>query len=224
LPAGFLTGRQVYFFEKISDFIIFGKFHRTQKTACSSEVLEKNIHITDPAILEALFREHYQALCLSANFIITDTEASKDIVQEFFCYCWSKRAKLGHIHDFRHYASRAVKNACLNYLKKSKNNIPYDSLFEELLPADEAADREQQQTRAVREQALWSAIARLPEQRRIIFLLSNKDDLSYAQIAGRLDISVNTVKTQIRLAYQFLRQECAGLLLAGVLIFIKNFL
>ncbi|MHA4809360.1 RNA polymerase sigma-70 factor [Flavitalea flava] len=174
--------------------------------------------------MEALFREHYQALCLSANFIVTDAEAAKDIVQEFFCYCWNKRGQLGLIHNFRHYASRAVKNACLNYLKQSKRNIPYDNLFGEALSTDEAADREQQQTQASREQALWSVIARLPEQRRIIFLLSNKDDLSYAQIASRLNISVNTVKTQIRLAYQFLRQECAGLLLAWIVIFINNFL
>jgi len=174
--------------------------------------------------MEALFREHYQALCLSANFIVTDVEAAKDIVQEFFCYCWNKRGQLGLIHDFRHYAARAVKNACLNYLKQSKKNIPYDRLFGEALSADDTAEREDQQTRAAREQALWSAIARLPEQRRIIFLLSNKDDLSYAQIADRLDISVNTVKTQIRLAYQFLRQECAWILVTWILIFINNFL
>lgn len=187
-------------------------------------VPHKNIHITDPEIMETLFSEYYHALCLQAKFILTDADIAKDIVQEFFCHVWDIRAQLGVIHDFKHYASRAVRNACLTYLKQAKRNIPYDSLFSEALAADDRAEREQQLTRAEREKALWAVIGRLPEQRRIIFLLTNKDGLSYAQVGERLGISINTVKTQIRLAYQFLRQESTWMLLAWVGLFLNNFL
>jgi RNA polymerase sigma-70 factor (ECF subfamily) len=60
--------------------------------------------------------------------------------------------------------------------------------------------------------ALWKAIDKLPGQRKAIFLSSNRDGLSYAQTAEKMGVSINTVKTQIRLAYQFLREECAWLL------------
>ncbi len=59
---------------------------------------------------------------------------------------------------------------------------------------------------------LWKAIDKLPAQRKAIFLSSNKDGLTYMQVADKMGVSINTVKTQIRLAYQFLREECAWLL------------
>lgn len=51
------------------------------------------------------------------------------------------------------------------------------------------------------------AIADLMQRRRKkIFLLNNDDKLKYSDIAPLLGISVNTVKTQIKLACQFIRQ------------------
>jgi RNA polymerase sigma-70 factor (ECF subfamily) len=56
--------------------------------------------------------------------------------------------------------------------------------------------------------ALWEALNKMPEQRRKVFLMSNQDKVKYKDIALQLGISVNTVKTHIRLALQFLRMEC----------------
>ncbi|MNY67781.1 RNA polymerase sigma factor [compost metagenome] len=64
----------------------------------------------------------------------------------------------------------------------------------------------------MRDQILWDIIGQMPAKRRHIFLLSNKDGLKYAEIATQLDISVNTVKTQIKLSYEFLRRECRSLI------------
>ena len=54
---------------------------------------------------------------------------------------------------------------------------------------------------------LYRIIQRIPEQRRKILELAVFDSLSYKEIAARLDISVNTVKTQMGRAYQFLKEE-----------------
>jgi len=55
-----------------------------------------------------------------------------------------------------------------------------------------------------------SAIARLPERCRMVFLLSRENGLSYAEIAGTLGISVKTVETQMGRALKFLRAELAA--------------
>ncbi|POY37911.1 hypothetical protein C3K47_05125 [Solitalea longa] len=47
---------------------------------------------------------------------------------------------------------------------------------------------------------MLAAIDKLPEKRRKIFLMSNIEGLKYAEIADQLNVSVNTVKTQIKLA------------------------
>ena len=50
-------------------------------------------------------------------------------------------------------------------------------------------------------------IQELPERCRTVFLMSKFDNLSYQEIAHILDISVNTVKTQMGRAFTALRRN-----------------
>jgi len=50
-------------------------------------------------------------------------------------------------------------------------------------------------------------LEKLPEQRRRILELAVFESFTYAQIAEKLQISINTVKTQIGRAYRFLKEE-----------------
>ena len=47
----------------------------------------------------------------------------------------------------------------------------------------------------------------LPEKCREIFILACIEGLKYKEVAERLDVSVNTVKTQLKSAYSKLRTE-----------------
>lgn len=57
------------------------------------------------------------------------------------------------------------------------------------------------------ENILSDFIEKLPSERRKIFLLSRKENLSNKEIASRLDISEKTVETQIRRSLIFLREK-----------------
>jgi RNA polymerase sigma-70 factor (ECF subfamily) len=159
---------------------------------------------------EEQFRSHYILLCTVACCIVEDKDAARDIVQDFFLYCWNKRNDLRITHNFKSYALRAVRNASLSYLQKS------GKVKLEELPVMEALGnyfiRDDKGEEDSRNAALWAAVARLPEQRRRIFLMSSQDGLKYKEVADRLDISINTVKTQIKLALQFLRKECGWMI------------
>jgi RNA polymerase sigma-70 factor (ECF subfamily) len=56
---------------------------------------------------------------------------------------------------------------------------------------------------------LYLALDKLPSQRREILRLAAFEGKSYSQIALELNISVNTVKTQMARAYRFLKSELA---------------
>ena len=59
---------------------------------------------------------------------------------------------------------------------------------------------------------MWKALDALPDRRREVFLLSRRHELTYAEIAELLDISVKTVETQMGRALQFLEEQFPTLL------------
>ena len=52
-------------------------------------------------------------------------------------------------------------------------------------------------------------INELPEKRRKIFRLSREEGLTYKEIAEKMDISVNTVNTQISKSLEYIRDHLA---------------
>ncbi|WP_158639681.1 RNA polymerase sigma-70 factor [Arachidicoccus ginsenosidivorans] len=162
------------------------------------------------ATFEQEFKMHYSFLCTIAYSIVEDQNASMDIVQEFFLYCWKKRDVIEITHTFKSYAVRAIRNASLNYIKK-QNRVKLAQINDLELKAD-IADTEIDLNDEGKNAALWKAVGQLPEKRKQIFLLSNIEGLKYQEIADKQGVSINTVKTQIRLALQYLRTECSWMI------------
>lgn len=170
---------------------------------------------------ESLFRQHYSFLCLVAFRIVRDQNAAEDIVQDFFLDIWQRRAEIKTIGSFQAYATRAVKNGSISFLRKQQvlsdeqlNALPDgENPFEEkeLVISGEAMTSK-----------VMEVVELLPEERKKIFLLYVFDRLSYAQIAEKQNVSLNTVKTQMKRAYAFIRERMAddalGLILLSILL------
>lgn len=153
--------------------------------------------------VKLLFDQHYSSLCEMANQIVDDEHLAEDIVQEFFYELWKKKSNIKIEGVFIHYASRAVRNAAISYHrnKKIKMTIITDQFEDNKVEQnnyDHGIDDQIMKVYAIAEM--------MPSKRRKIFLLNNDEQLRYADIALKLGISVNTVKTQIKLAYQFIRE------------------
>lgn len=139
------------------------------------------------------------------SFAITkDMEASKDIVQDFFLYLWNRNKKIDFQHSFQAYSCKAVKNLSLKYVQKSNRAkfvqkdfvLPYyvESFFQDKY--------ENNKTKKV-----LRLLEKLPEKRKAIFISHVINGLSYSEIADKQDISINTVKTQMKRVYAFIRGE-----------------
>lgn len=158
---------------------------------------------------EQLFREHYQTLCFYANIVTKDMEAAEDIVQDVFVKCWDAvKADTLEIQQ-EHYLYRSVKNAALNHLKSQKVRKNYaDKYGATHVEAEEAKDLlVATETR----ERIMNAIDQLPPQCRKVFLLCVLEDKSYKEAAAQLEISVNTVKTQMTKAFSTLRPQLKDL-------------
>ena len=149
--------------------------------------------------VEELFKENYALLCLVSFSIVKDKDAAKDIVQDFFVSFWNKRDSITISSSYGAYARKSVKNLSLQYLEKKKELQLHETLPEEASKPEPGFDRPKTNDK------LNDLINQLPEKRKDIFISVVVHGKSYAEIAETNDISVNTVKTQMKRAYAFLR-------------------
>jgi RNA polymerase sigma-70 factor (ECF subfamily) len=170
---------------------------------------------------ESLFRQHYSFLCLVAFRIVRDQNVAEDIVQDFFLDIWQRRSEIKSIGSFQAYATRAVKNGSISFLRKQQ--VLSD---EQLNAMPDGVNPFEEKELVISGEAMTSrvmeVVALLPEERKKIFLLYAIDRLSYAQIAEKQNVSLNTVKTQMKRAYAFIRERMAndalGLILLSILL------
>ena len=95
-----------------------------------------------------------------------------------------------------------MKNRSIHFAARKREEILTDELPDDLSDTTD----EERIALAERDARLWSAIDRLPSERRRIFLLSKRDGLKYQEIAEELHISVKTVEVQISKALKALRE------------------
>jgi RNA polymerase sigma-70 factor (ECF subfamily) len=153
---------------------------------------------------ERLFKEYYPLLCLVSYSIVKDKHAAKDIVQDFFMSYLQKKGTFSLTFSFKAYAIKAVKNLSLLYLEKArKEKLLLNSL--DIQKIDEG----QTFNSPTDSKKIYELINQLPESRRNIFISFVVQDMSYSEIAETYGITINTVKTQMKRAYSFLRAEAS---------------
>lgn len=171
----------------------------------------------DLKIFEDLYKEHFAYLSLVSFNITKDKDVAKDVVQDFYIYLWEKEEALNFTISFKAYGARAIKNLSLQYLEKSKT-ISIDTKQLVLPKMEEQAVFETvEENKRPRIQTL---VEKIPQARREIFVSHVVEGLSYNEIAENYNISVNTVKTQMKRAYAFLREFENSSTLVGILFFL----
>ena len=96
-------------------------------------------------------------------------------------------------------------NGCRNYLEHRSVRNRYEQEFQsENSEIDEGEEFDSEELESLRKR-LRAFVDSLPEKCREIFILACVEGLKYREVAERLDVSVNTVKTQVKSAYAKLR-------------------
>lgn len=156
-----------------------------------------------PYDFERQFKEHFAYLSLTSYVIVKNKEVAKDLVQDFYVSFWQKKDCIQIKTTFKTYAAKAIQNLSLAYLEKiKKDKLLFQELSYEGLETPEISEK----SPTVATQ-LQNLLNQLPESRRAIFVASVVDNLSYKEIAESNNITVNTVKTQMKRAYAFLRNS-----------------
>ena len=163
--------------------------------------MKKKLHL-EINELELLFKEHFDFLCLVALSILKDSSSSKDVVQDFFLSYWKNRRQIVLNISFKSYAIKSVKNLSFQVLRQIEKEQKSLKEFVPLEIEDDIPPLPTSQNIKLQE-----LLNKLPEKRKQIFISYVIDGQSYAEIAESNGISINTVKTQMKRAYHFLRSE-----------------
>ncbi len=137
-----------------------------------------------------VFQAHHRRSVRLAYLLTGDHEVAEEVVADAFAKVWRQWEK-GRVDDVGAYLRRAVVNTANSRLRRR--------YLERAHAATRSGD--DRGVRLVDEQAadhdaVWQALSRLPERQRAVLVLRWFEDLSEAETAAVLGISVGTVKSQ----------------------------
>ena len=154
-------------------------------------------------------REKYFA----REYVHSESDA-ENIIQDVFLHLYERRDLMDAYTNLTAYLFTSIKNRCLDYLRKwvleqetaqgvqdefdMELRMKYDSLeifntqFSDETDIGELLD---------------NALQKLPERCRNIFIMNKLEGKKQKEIAEELNLSINTVESQMGIAYKKLREE-----------------
>lgn len=169
----------------------------------SDELLLQQLKAGDSLAFKKLYEKYNAVLYAHAFKKLGEREVVKDLIHEVFLSIWQKRETLNVTGSFSAYLHHAVRYKVIDQIS-SKYTVEKYRLFQSFL--------DKQSTPAdylVRERIMTSIIDQeidnLPPRMREIFLLSRIEHLSHGEIAEKLGISTQGVRSHIKNALRILR-------------------
>jgi RNA polymerase sigma-70 factor (ECF subfamily) len=187
----------------------------------------RRISNNDIQAYESVFKKYYKFLCSYAFGLLRNKESAEEIVEDFFVELWSNRNRLNITSSVRSYFVGAIHNRCLNYLSREKPKSFLQQDVSKFID-QESATGDKLITLQVPslltnelENALVTAIEKLPPSCKEVFILSRFKNFNYEEIAKQQNISVNTVKTQIKIALRKLKETLKDYFIVFVMFMLK---
>lgn len=176
-------------------------------------------YLTSEDRFSDFFKKNYQTACLIALKYVKNSNFAEDLVQDVVIALWEKKENFQIHTNLRNYFFTAVKNHAINLVQRNKSiTTSLSELFIDL-PEEETSNSFSQEELAVK---VYKAIQELPHACQTIFKLAYEQNYSYQEIADTLQISKNTVKTQMGIAYKQLRQKLNTLVIALLSFILKK--
>jgi len=151
---------------------------------------------------KGLFDKYFDTIRSYIYYRCGDTELATDIAQEVFMQVWEKQFEIrgGKIKSLLYKMAADLfisRYRRMELEQKYMNSIELDYIED---------SPEEQAELAELTNRYENSLAALPENQRIVFLMSRNEGLKYSEIAVRLNISVKAVEKRMNKALSFLRE------------------
>jgi RNA polymerase sigma factor (sigma-70 family) len=150
--------------------------------------------------LEMLFKKYYKLLTISAFYLLKDEMEAEDMVQAFFVDFWERQLFNNINSSLKAYLTTAIRNRCLKEIEKEavrqKKIADYQYTISEI---------EEEQEVICGEINVEKILADLSVQRFQAVTLVHYQNKKYKEAAYEMGISVNSLKTHLKLAFKTMR-------------------
>ena len=161
--------------------------------------LFKKIEQGNKSAFNELFGLYYHKLLCIAMQYVKNLESAEEITSELFVKLWLKRANLARVGNPQVYLYTSIKNASLNLIRSEKRRKLIFSPWSTAASSVEMAMVSEVSNVVDQElfRLLNEAVAGLPEQRRMIFIMIKEDGLKSKAVAEIMGVSIRTVENQL---------------------------
>jgi len=171
----------------------------------------------DESAIRELFQRYQRPLVNFFYRLTRDRFTSEDYVQEVFARIIKARARYKRLAKFRTWMFRIAKNYWIDRCREraaAPNMGSLDAPIREnegrtMTLTDTVESDAPRPVDELRRQeigkAILGAVNRLPEEQRLVFVLSENQGMKYAEISEVLEIPVGTVKSRMHAAVRRLR-------------------
>jgi RNA polymerase sigma-70 factor (ECF subfamily) len=136
--------------------------------------------------------------------MLEDEMEAEDLVQNLFISMWQKSHYLSVNSSLKAYLFRAVHNQCLMALRTRKVTQQKMDEYTERINLEEDIEQPEQ---TGSENTINIALNELPAQRQKAFKLVYMENKKYQDAANEMGLSVNSIKTHLKLAVKMLQEK-----------------
>lgn len=170
----------------------------------SDKIIFNEIRKGNREVYEALFAEYYDSLVRFGQSFLFDQQEAEDLVQDLFVHIWEHASSITITASVKAYFYQSIRNKCINHIRSLKVKDKNNSLYVDgiLQSGDDIELFDVQLIETIKK-----SIDELPEQMARIFKMKLIENKKRDEIADELNISINTVKTQLQRAKTKLREK-----------------
>ncbi len=158
---------------------------------------------------EKLVAKYQKRLYYSVRQMVLDHDDTNDIVQDAFVKAFANIHRFEESYPFYPWLHRIAVNTTLNFRVRGERgktiSIDSDEFASEAI-AEPMGDPLQQMTDNELYHQISAALAKLPFDQRMVFVLRTTEELSYQEISEQLGISLGTVMSRLSRARAKLRE------------------
>lgn len=165
-----------------------------------------SVLISDKETFDYVFLKYHKSLCFFALKYLKSTEDAEEVVQSIFLKLYEKELSFESHDELRPYLYKSVYHACLNFLRARARQENRDKLYFDQLTEETPAPIHDI-LRAELIAILQHELTFIPKIQADIIKMSYFEELSNDEIAGALNLSVQTVKNYKNIGLKNIRSR-----------------